>query len=218
MARLTMPAAGMSVAALILLTACGGGGGDNGSDKIQTTQTSTPSRTPSATASASASSGVQRPKITFPSYAKNVFEDQHTGDLKKDTVLADNAGWINSTDDAIFRGQGNSPALYFYSGGTALRSESDYVKSWVSSGDTWVGITRYFDRKVTFLGDGSAAVIYCSDESKAYTKSGKTGKVDRSPATRNAYVLYNTRLVESKQGVWQTVDVTSKPGAEQCQP
>ena len=53
MTRPTMPAVGMTAAALILLTACGGGGGDNGSDKIQATQTSTPSASrPSATASA----------------------------------------------------------------------------------------------------------------------------------------------------------------------
>ena len=133
-------------------------------------------------------------------------------------MLSDNEQRVNSIDDAIFRGKVETPALDFYSTGTALGSAADFVKGWVDDGDTWVGTTRYFNRKVSFRDDGAAVVIYSSDESAAFVKDGKTGKVDRSPATDDAYVLYNTRLVRSGQGVWQTVDVASKRAAPECRP
>ncbi|WP_406068811.1 hypothetical protein OG372_12885 [Streptomyces sp. NBC_01020] len=201
-------------AGIFLVVGCSGGGGSDNSNKIKGAEAATHSASPSA----SASPGGQRPKITFPSYAKNVFEGQQTGDPKKDAVLADNAQRVNSIDDAIFQGKADTPALDFYSTGPAIGSAMAFIKGWVTHRETWVGVTRYFDRKVSFRDDGAAVVIYCSDESKAYIKDEKTGKVDRSPATSDAYVLYNTRLVKSNQGVWRTVDVASKRGASECQP
>lgn len=207
----------IATAGIFLLAGCGGGGGGDSSNKIKGADGASHSATPSPSAS---SSGVKRPEITLPSSAKNVFEGEHTGDPKKDSVLADNARMVNSLDDAIFRGKEFTSAIGLYNTGPALRSATDYVKDWVKDRDTWVGTTRYYDRKVTFLKDGSAAVTYCGDESKAFTKSGKTGKVDRSlPSDPSVgYVLYNSRLVKSHAGVWQTIGFASKSGAEQCQP
>ncbi|WP_328377234.1 hypothetical protein OHB13_13320 [Streptomyces sp. NBC_00440] len=202
-----------ATAGIFLLVGCSGNGGSDNSNKIKGAEAAPHSASPSA----SASPGVQRPKITLPSSTKNVFEGQHTGDPKKDAVLADNARMVNSEDDAISRGKTDTPALDFYSTGAAIGSAQVYIKGWVADGATWIGTTRYFDRKVSFRSDGAAVVIYCSDESKAFIKD-KTGKVDRSPATSDAYVLYNTRLTKSGQGVWRTVDVDSKRGAAECQP
>jgi hypothetical protein len=61
-------------------------------------------------------------------------------------------------------------------------------------------------------------VIYCSDESKAFLKHRKTGKIDNTPTTAQSYVLYNTDLTENAQGVWQTDNISSVRGAKQCQP
>lgn len=213
-----MPTIGMTAAALILLTACGGGGGDNGSDKIPATQSSTPSATASASSTASTTSGVTRPVITFPADAKNVFEGQHTGDPKKDAVLADNAQMVDSIYAAIIQGDAHTPAMAFYSKGMALGSAAKFVQGWVDGGASWTGTIRWFDRKVTLQNDESAVVIYCSDESKAFTKSRTTGKVDRSPSSTANYVLYNTRLEKSPQGVWQTVNLISERGAKVCKP
>lgn len=214
MARLTMPAAGMSVAALVLLTACGGGSGDSGSDKIQPTRTSTPVATPTTPAT---TPGDQRPVITFPSYAKNVFEDQHTGDPKKDAVLADDAQGVDSVDDAIFRRTLDSSTLRFYTKGVALQNALRYIQGYLTKNDSWAGTTRFFNRKVTFRGDGAASVIYCSDESKSWITNPKK-KVHHTPATADSYVLYNDRLEKNKQGVWQIVNGVSNRGAAECQP
>lgn len=217
MNRSSLPTAvALAVSAGLLLTACGGGGSDS-SDKIQPSATTGVPTTPPPTASATASS-VQRPEITLPGGAKNVFEDQHTGDPKTDAVLHDNQEWVDSMDEAILKGSSHTKGVGFYSMDKALEAAVTYIQGYLDKNDTWIGTTRFFDRKVTFMPDGSASVIYCSDESKAFLKNRKTGKVDNTPTSADSYVLYNTRLVKNKQGIWQTVNVISDRGAKQCQP
>lgn len=62
----------------------------------------------------------------------------------------------------------------------------------------------------------TAAVTYCADESKAYNKDRKTGKVDKSPSDESPYVTYSTQLKKSAKGVWQTTEVLSKRGDSTC--
>ena len=216
MTRRAMPAAGLTVAALILLTACGGGG-DGNSDKIKGTETTTPSHAPTTTPSATGP-GVQRPVIALPAGAKTVYDGQPTGDPAKDAVLADEAHANDAAYAAILEGKNHTPAMEFYNSGTALRDAVDFVQGWLDKGDTWVGTVRYFDRKVTLRPDGSAVVIYCSDETKAFVKSRKTGKVSHDSASADDYVLYNERLLKSSQGIWTMNSVASKRGASECQP
>ncbi len=164
----TLATAAALAAAALLLTACG-----------SNTKTSTPikgTQTNPASASPSASSSVVRPTITFPAGTKNVFEGQSTGDPKKDAVLADNAQSIDAVYDAILVGNPKLPALSFYETGSALATDGSFIQGFLTKGITWTGTIRYFDRQVTFNGDGTASVVYCSDESKAFLKNRKTGK------------------------------------------
>ncbi|MEW2161824.1 hypothetical protein AB0912_02325 [Streptomyces sp. NPDC007084] len=210
--------AAVGATAVLLLTACGGSDGESkANDKIAGADTgSSAPASPSASASASVDAG--RPKIVFPSDARNVFEGQKTGDAKKDAVLADNAERVNSIDDAIFRGRVNTEALGFYSAQGALDSARSFVRGYLDHNHSWTGITRYFDREVSFRSDGSAVVVYCSDESKSFLKDRKTNKRENTPTSADSYVLYNTKLVKNADGVWQTTNVISKRGADQCQP
>ncbi|MFF3465601.1 hypothetical protein ACWCQN_15400 [Streptomyces sp. NPDC001984] len=211
---LTTAAAGATAA--LLLAGCGGGDGDSkAKDKIAGADTG---ETASASPSASASSSSGRPKITFPSGVKNVFEDTKSGDATKDAVLADSALSVNSVDEAIFKGSTSTEALGFYNAGKALSSSITYVQGYIDDGDTWVGETRYFDRKVTLSGAKEAYVTYCSDESKSFIKVKKTGKVKNTPTTADSYVLYHTTLAQNAAGVWQTTNVVSNRGAKECQP
>ncbi|MCX5064310.1 hypothetical protein OOJ91_00340 [Micromonospora lupini] len=163
------------------------------------------------------SNTAELPPIELPSGATNIFEDQHTGDPVKDAVLFDNQQWVNSLDEAILKRSDKTTAIGFYSTDRALEGSVTYVRGYLGKGDTWVGVTRFFDRKVTLVADGSANLIYCSDESDSYIKN-KAGKVDHNATTAKSYVLYNTKLVKNKQGIWQTISVLADRGAKQCQP
>ncbi len=208
----TLAATTLVTAAALLLTACGGGKSAGSAEPIKGAQSSPSSPAPSKTAEAA------RPTITFPAGTKNVFEGQQTGDPKKDAVLADNAQSINAVYDAIVLGNPKLPALSFYETGNALATDGSFIQGFLSKGNTWIGTIRYFDRQATINSDGSASVVYCSDESKAFLKNRKTGKVDNTPTSAQSYVLYNTRLAKNKQGVWQTTQVVSNRGAKECQP
>ncbi|MYS24971.1 hypothetical protein GA0115240_172029 [Streptomyces sp. DvalAA-14] len=215
---ITLATTAVTASAALLLAACGGGDATT-SDKTPTSAAVTPSTSASASATASptASATPGRPTITFPSYAKNVFEDQHTGDPTKDSVLADNEQWVDSMDDAIFQGSPNTEPLAFYSTGRGMEAALTYVHGYIAKGDKWAGITRFFARKVTLLGADTASVIYCSDESKSYITHPKK-PTKHTPTSANSYVLYNTHLKKNAQGVWQTDSVLSDRGSKQCQP
>nr|WP_202483825.1 hypothetical protein [Streptomyces coelicoflavus] len=207
----------MTATAALTLSACGSDDDSpgKGEDKIAGADTGDKQ---SASPSPSEPTAGDRPAISFPSDAKNVFEGGKTGDAKKDAVLADSSLAVNAVDEAIFEGSTGTKALGYYNTEKALSSSITYVQGYIDDDDTWIGVTRYFDRKVTFAGEGQAYVTYCSDESKSYIKNKKTGKVDRSAATANSYVLYNTKLAKNAAGVWQTTDIASNRGDKACQP
>ncbi|CAM5586864.1 hypothetical protein [Streptomyces griseomycini] len=212
-----LTALALTATAALTLTACGSDDDSPSKDSDKIAGADTDSEK-SASPSPSASDSGGRPKITFPSDAKNVFEYEKTGDAAKDAALADSTLSVNSVDEAIFTGSTGNKALGFYNTGQALSAYITYVQKYIDDGETWVGETRYFNYKVTLSGTKKAYVTYCSDESKSYIKNKKTEKVDRSPATANAYVLYNTSLTKNSDGVWQTTDVVSNRGNKACQP
>lgn len=211
-----LAALALTATAALTLSACGSDDSskDKDNDKIAGADTGKTSSSP--TSSASTSEG--RPKITFPSDAKNVFEYEKTGDAAKDAALADSTLSTNSVDEAIFEGSTDTKALGFYNTDKALTGSIDYVLGYIDKNRTWVGETRYFDYKVKLSGSDGAYVTYCSDESKSFIKDKKTGKVKNTPTTADSYVLYNTKLVKNAAGVWQTTVVASNRGNKACQP
>jgi hypothetical protein len=211
-------AAALAATAALLLTACGSGddkSSDN--DKIAADdQRGGSEESPSPSASASGS--VDRPEVTFPSDVENVFESWKTGDATKDAVLADAQGSVNAVDDAILRGDKDSSTLQFYRRGDALVSAAKWIQAWLDEDITWTGKTRYFDANIKVFDKDTAAISYCADESKAFNKNRKTGKVEKSPSGESPYVTYNTRLEKSEKGVWRTTSVLSKRGDKTCAP
>ncbi|MGP3951637.1 hypothetical protein [Streptomyces sp. 7N604] len=212
--RIRGMAAALAVAASMTLTACSDDAQSTDNDKIAGAESSSESSSSSASPS---DDGIDRPEINLPKDVKNIFEERQTGDTEKDAVLADNERRINSIDDAVLRADLKSPALSFYSADAALVSGYKWVKSFLDEGISFTGTTRYFDRSVTMSGKGAATVTYCADESQAFNKDRKTGKVDREAPSADSYVFYNTRLKKNATGVWQTTFVTSERGAKECQ-
>ncbi|MFC8130046.1 hypothetical protein [Streptomyces sp. NPDC057302] len=207
-------AAALAVTAALLLTACGGGEEDNskGSDKIEGAETGRAKKSESP----SASSAADRPEVKLPSGVKDVYEQWKTGSSDKDAVLSDTASRIDSTNDAIVRGDTGAQGLSFYYKDEALSDVVEWVQKYLDANMSFTGTTRYYAPKVMLSGGKTASVVYCADESKGFNKNRKTGKVDKSSSGESPYVLYNTRLKKNDQGVWQTTDLASQRGEASC--
>jgi len=217
--RRSLPVAAALVAsAALLLTACGGdNSGPRDNDKIAGADTG--SKTPaSPTASASApAASADRPKIELPSDLTYTFEWPKTGDAKKDAVLADSEQFIKAVDMAIAEQDPLHKAYLYYSEADAAAGSQKFIQEFVDYKDRITGAKRYFDAKVNVNSDGTAGLVYCEDQNKAYNKNLKTGKTNVTPASKDNYVLYSSRLRVNKSGIWITETLTSQRGSSACQ-
>jgi hypothetical protein len=210
-------AAALAATAALLLTACGGeDGGSRDNDKIARADQGAPEE--SASPSAAAPDSTERPKVTLPKDATNVFENWKTGDTTKDAVLTDVSERINATDAAITAGDPDSTALKFYYADEALVDAVQWVQGYKNDGKSITGKTRYFNPDLEVFDKDTAALAYCSDESKAYDKDRKTNKADETTVTKNSYVTYNARVQMNEQGIWQTTSLLSERGNAKCAP
>jgi hypothetical protein len=215
--RRTLPvAAALAATAALLLTACGGGDGKSeDNDKIAGADTgeSKPPTSPSASAGA-----VKRPTIALPGDVKDVFEGWQTGDATKDGLLSDVKERIKATDAAIVAGNPDAEALAFYYKGQALAGAADWVQGYVKNGKTITGTVRFYHPDLIMVDKDTAALAYCADETNAFDKNRKTNEIEKTAATKNSYVAYNTRVEKNEQGVWQTTSLLSERGNAKCTP
>lgn len=191
MQRRALPVtAGLVASATLLLTACGGGDdGSKGNDKIAGAATDGTKGSASPSASVAG-----RPEITLPSDLTDSFDSWKTGDPAKDAVLDDVARRVDVTDYAIAQGDPSLPALSFYYSGGALADARDWVESIAKDGYSITGTDRYYDAKIDVFDSSSAGVVYCEDQSRAFAKVRRTGKVLKTDVNDGAYVICTTRL------------------------
>ncbi|WP_051855016.1 hypothetical protein [Streptomyces sp. NRRL B-1347] len=223
MKRRTLPVvAAFAAAASLFLTACGGGDDGSGSSedggKIAGADEGGGKTKDSPSPTASQDGSADHPAVELPADVKNVFESWKTGDPVKDAALADARRRIDATDAAIADGESESKAIPFYYKGEALVGAAEWISGFKKEGLSVTGTTRYYAPQVTKHNATAVGILYCADESKAYTKNRKTGKTDKTPVTDKSYVLYNTRLDKNKQGVWQTTMLSSERGNAKCTP
>jgi hypothetical protein len=208
--------AALALTATVTLAACGSdddpakagdkiAGADTGGEK-------------SASPSASTPAAADRPKIQLPSDVTHKFEWKSTGDPEKDAVLNDSEQRIRAVDMAIAEQDPLHEAYRFYSEGTAAAGSQKYIQEFVDHKARTTGSARYYNESVTVNEDGTAALVYCEDQSKAFNKFLKTGKTDVTSVTKDSYVIYASTLRKNKSGVWVTERLTSERGSAKCQP
>ncbi|WP_327409188.1 hypothetical protein OG458_19070 [Streptomyces sp. NBC_01281] len=215
--RRSLPvAAAFAATAALLLTACGSGDDSSkGNGKIAGADQG---GSPSTSASASSPEHVQRPDLTLPGDIKETFQGWKTGDATKDAILEDAGHAQTAVTYAVTKGDPKAEALAFYQAGTALPGSRDWVKTIVDSGSTFTGAVRYHSPKLDVFDKESAGLSYCSDESKAFNKDRKTQAIEKTPTSKDSYVLYSTRLERNSDGIWQTTKLVSERGNKTCTP
>lgn len=211
-------AMGVGVAGVLLLAGCGGGGSK--ADDKPTTAGATQEATPkvSGSSGATAVTAAERPEMKLPSDLSYTFEWPKTGDGKKDAVLGDTEQFIKAVDLAIADQDPLDKAYRFYSEGEAAAGSRKFIQEFVDYQDRITGAKRFFDAKAKINADGTAGLVYCEDQTKAYNKSLKTGKTDVTTPSKDDYVLYSSLLRTDRQGVWITEKLTSQRGSAECRP
>ncbi|WP_328378196.1 hypothetical protein OHB13_21575 [Streptomyces sp. NBC_00440] len=205
-------AAALAVSAALLLTACGGSNNDASKDKIKGADEGT--KSPSASASTSAAPGAARPEITIPHSFQLNFQGWNSSDPNEQAVLNDGKEQVRAGYAAIMANAPDAEYLKFYDTAAGLSQDQEWIKTYTDKNLTLIGKAPVYDAKASMLGSNKTRAIlnYCMDETKAYTKGRKTGKVEGNPAGTDPKVYYTSTLQKSSQGVWQTVSTNSKRG------
>ncbi|RZB17539.1 hypothetical protein StrepF001_20985 [Streptomyces sp. F001] len=211
-----MTTAAAAATAALLLAGCGDDGDAKANEEIAGADTG--SEGSSASPTASATESVERPMINLPSDLTYTFDWPKTGDGDKDAVLNDGQQFIKAVDIAIAEQDPLNKAYRFYSEGAAAAGTQDFIQEFVEYKDRITGKKHYYDAKVQVNDDGTAGLVYCEDQNKAYNKSLKNGKMAVTPESKDNYVLYNSRLRVNKEGIWVTETLTSQRGSAVFQP
>ncbi|MBZ6079565.1 hypothetical protein ABT348_01810 [Streptomyces olivaceus] len=210
---LTMTAATLTATAALLLTACGGGDDDSSQDDIKGAETGAASPSASDSASSSAAPGIKRPVISLPSSFQLTFEDWKSDDTQQQAVLDDAKEELRAGYAAIIANNPDSEDVAFYDTDSGRSQSKKWIKSYTDKNVTVIGKLPVFDPKVTLQDDGTTASLgYCTNETEAYTKHRKTGKVEGNPKDMDPEVYYLVTLRKSSQGVWQNSSVRSERG------
>ncbi|MFD4261267.1 hypothetical protein ACFWR9_27480 [Streptomyces sp. NPDC058534] len=206
----------LTAAAALTLSACGGD--DSSSDEKDKIAGADTGSEPSTSPSESAPAEADRPKIELPTDVTYKFEWDKTGDPVKDAVLHDAEQRIRAVDMAIAEQDPLHEAYRFYSEGEAAAGSQKYIQDFIDHKARTTGMTRYYGESVNVKGDGTASLVYCEDQSKAFNKFLKTGKTDVTSVTKDSYVLYAGTLRKNGKGVWVTERLVSERGSSKCQP
>ncbi|MFE5599926.1 hypothetical protein ACFQ8O_12140 [Streptomyces coelicoflavus] len=214
---LTMTAATFTAAAALLLTACGGD--DSSPDDIEGAETGTAS--PSASASTPGTADVKRPDVSLPEDLKLVFDFEKPSDADAAAALGDAANYIRALNHAITEQNVKDPAYGFYSAAGAARYAESQIQEYVDGGWTLTGEDRYYQAETSPVGEGKKAksilVTFCEDQSKAYGKEVKTGKVHRTEESLTSYQKFSLLMAPQQNSpVWRAQQITVEGKATEC--
>ncbi|MDA5144790.1 hypothetical protein PEM37_25100 [Streptomyces sp. AD681] len=212
-----MTAATFAATAALLLTACGGE--DSSPDDIKGAETGASSSSPSASASGAAD--VKRPDVSLPADLKLVFDFEKPSDTDAAAALDDAANYIRALNHGITEQDVKDPAYGFYSAAGAARYAESQIQEYVDGGWTLTGEDRYYQAETSPVGEGEKAksilVTFCEDQSKAYGKEAKTGKVHRTEESLASYQKFSLLMAPQQDSpVWRAQQITVEGKAAEC--
>ncbi|MFZ4154273.1 hypothetical protein [Streptomyces pseudogriseolus] len=208
-------AAALTAATALLIAGCGGD--DSSPDDIKGADAG--STNPSA--SAPASPDVDRPDVSLPEDLRLVFDFDEPSDPDQAAALTDAANYIRALNHGITEQAPDDPAYRFYSGAGAARYAQSQIQEYVDGGWTVTGTDRYYDAETSSSDASEAAktvlVTFCEDQSKAYGKEVKSGKVHRTEESLASYQKFSILMASQKDSpVWRAQQITVAGKAQEC--
>lgn len=216
--RSSSAAAALVAGAALLLTACGGGSDSKANDSNKVAGVDEPSKKTASPTSSRSPAIAGRPKIVLPADLTYSFDWPKTGDKEKDAVLFDSEQFIKARDMAITEQDPLHKAYRFYVEGDMAASTQAYVEDYVKHKARVTGFDRYYSDTVNLDKKGTATLSFCEDQGKSFDLYLKTGKIDKTPVSKNSYVLYNASLSKNDKGIWITTNLFAQRGSVKCQP
>lgn len=215
-----MTAAELTVAAALLLTACGGGG-DGSSDGIGKAGKGTGG--PAASASGPASTGVERPDVSVPKDLDLVFDFEEPSDQNSAAALEDAANYLRALNHGITKQDPADPAFRFYSSGRAGQYAHAQIKEYADGGWTLTGTDRYYDAEINSRDKTekikTVSVTFCEDQSKVFGREVKSEKVHRTKESPASYQKFTLLMASVKDNpVWRAQRITVVGEAAACDP
>ncbi|MFG2964524.1 hypothetical protein ACGFZS_14715 [Streptomyces sp. NPDC048288] len=218
--RRTLPvAAALAATAALLITACGGAGDDSrGGIKIAgDAAAGSGSSSSSASPLSSASADKNTPTFAFPSDIDTTVERRSIGNATKDAILRDVAYSAQARLEAFAKGDGHTANMNRYFAASALTYWTQRVATVRKDGLTVTGHYRFFDFAVEDVEKpGTAAARYCEDQSTAYGKEVKTGKVLHTKPSDNDFILITLQATKDSRGDWQVTQQHWKKADASC--
>ncbi|MEU1145372.1 hypothetical protein ACFYO9_05885 [Streptomyces sp. NPDC005863] len=221
----TLPVTAVSLAAAValLLSGCGGDGGDDsGKDKIAGADGGGAKKSPSPGASAGETAHIDRPEMKFPSDVELAFDKTSLSDHDEAAALNDAQEFARAIEHGIVEQDAGDAAYKFYSdyGSPAYTYAKDQIKKHVDAGYTVTGVRRYTRQKVeTVAKKKTIAVTFCTNDNKLFGKETKSGKVLRTKPSIKDYSLWQISMKPSKntKGLWRADLIKVESEAQQCQ-
>ncbi|KUL54732.1 MULTISPECIES: hypothetical protein [unclassified Streptomyces] len=212
----------LTAAAALTLTACGGGDGDSGNDKIAGAEDSAKKESASPAQKADKAADIDRPEMTFPSDVKLVFDKANLGDQDQIAALNDARNYARAIEHGIVEQDADDAAYKFYSeyGSPAYTYAKDQIKKHIDAGYTVTGERRYTKPKVqTVDKKKTIAVTFCTNDNKLFGKEVKGGKVLRTEPSLKDYSYWQISMSAAKntKGLWRADLVKVESEAQQCQ-
>jgi hypothetical protein len=210
-------AVSLTVAATLLLTACGGDDGGSDQDKIAGADEGGGKKSASPAGEKSkATDDIDRPKMTFPSDV-----DLNVSDPDQAAAMGDAQNFVRAIRYGIVEQDVNDAAYKFYS---EFKSQAqvyakDQIEQRVDRGLTISGTMRFSRTKVTSAENKESAVVtFCSDSTKLYSKEVKTEKVHHTEPSLSDYYSWQVLMKPSKnaEGLWRAQKVQVKEKAQEC--
>ncbi|WP_198539457.1 hypothetical protein [Streptomyces graminilatus] len=223
MKRRSLPvAAAFTTAAALLLTACGSGETNSGSnDKIAGAERG--AGTPTRSAEPSAAGVVANPDgvdVSVPKDMNLVFDWPKPANRNEAAAMDDAANYVRAIYRGVDRRTTKDAAVIAYSTGGGLHYAKTQIDSRIAGGWTATGTRRHYQATTRSAPNGNAVeVAFCVDSSKFYGKEIKTGKVLKTTPSIADFDYFKIVMVKfpTGEGLWQASKVFVETKAAKCQ-